>query len=273
MKKAVLLVSFGTSYAEARENSLESIYQELSAAGGAIPVYQAYTSGVIIRKLAGRQIQIDTVEEAVRKVLDHQVQCLYVVPTHMIPGIEYQKLVRILEPYRSSFEKMEITSAVLNQKEDCKKLVPVLQDIFQFQRENYYVLMGHGTEDGANIRYTQMNEAFIEAGLMNVQIASVEARPNLADAISYLQNAGKVDKVVVHPFMVVAGDHARNDMAGETDSYAAKLREEGYEVLAIVKGLGEYPQFRRIYVEKLQEMLGKCNNEAESQIVAGKTDE
>ncbi len=59
----------------------------------------------------------------------------------------------------------------------------------------------------------------------------------------------------------------------ETDSYAAKLREEGYEVLAIVKGLGEYPQFRRIYVEKLQEMLGTCNNEAESQTVAGKTDE
>lgn len=175
----------------------------------------------------------------------------------MIPGIEYQKLVRILEPYRSSFEKLEIASAVLDRKEDCKKLVPILRDIFHFQRENDYILMGHGTEDDANIRYIQMNEAFIEAGLTNVQIASVEARPNLADAISHLQNAGKVDKVVVHPFMVVAGDHARNDMAGETDSYVAKLREEGYKVSAVVKGLGEYPQFRRIYVGKLQEMLEK----------------
>lgn len=263
MKKAVLLVSFGTSYAEARENSLESIYQELSAISGAIPVYQAYTSGVIIRKLAGQQIQIDTVEEAVRKALDNQVQCLYVVPTHMIPGIEYQKLVQILEPYRSFFEELKISSAVLNRKEDCQNLVSVLQDIFHFQRENQYVLMGHGTEDDANIWYAQMNEAFLEAGLTNVQIASVEARPNLTDAISHLQNAGKVAKVVVHPFMVVAGDHARNDMAGETDSYVTALREEGYEVLAVVKGLGEYPQFRRIYVGKLQEMLGKSNNEAE----------
>ena len=229
----------------------------MSALSGEIPVYQAYTSGIIIRKLARQQIHIHTVGEAVQEALDHQVQCLYVVPTHMIPGIEYQKLVQILEPFRHSFEKMKIASAVLNQKEDCKKLVSVLQDIFHFQKEIHYILMGHGTEDSANVRYSQMNEAFRKARLTNVQIASVEARPDLEDAISHLQNAGKVDKVIVHPFMVVAGDHARNDMAGENDSYVAKLREIGYEVSAVVKGLGEYPQFRRIYAEKLREMLDK----------------
>lgn len=256
MKTAVLLVSFGTSYAEARENSLESIYRELSAIDGQISVYQAYTSGIIIQKLAGQQIQIDTVEEAVHKALDHQVRCLYVVPTHMIPGIEYQKLMQILEPYKSIFQKLEIASAVLDQEEDCKKLVPVLRDILGFRKEYEYILMGHGTEDDANIRYVQMNEAFARAGLTNVRIASVEARPNLTDAISYLQNAGKVDKVVVHPFMVVAGDHARNDMAGEDDSYVAELQSLGYQVEAVIKGLGEYPQFRQIYVDKLKEMLG-----------------
>lgn len=256
MKKAVLLVSFGTSYAEARENSLENIYRELSAVDGQIPVYQAYTSGVIIRKLEEQQIRIDTVEEAVRKALDHQVGCLYVVPTHMIPGIEYQKLIKILEPYQSAFQKLQISSAVLDRKEDCRKLVPVLRDILGIRQGYEYILMGHGTEDDANIRYAQMNEAFASAGLTNVRIASVEARPDLMDAISYLQNAGKVDKVVVHPFMVVAGDHARNDMAGEDDSYVSELQSLGYQVEAVIKGLGEYPQFRQIYVNKLREMLG-----------------
>lgn len=256
MKKAVLLVSFGTSYAEARENSLERIYRELSVVDGRIPVYQAYTSGVIIRKLAGQQIRIDTVEEAVHKALDHQVQCLYVVPTHMIPGIEYQKLTRILEPFQSLFQELKIASTVLEREEDCRKLVPVLRDVLGFRQEYEYILMGHGTEDDANIRYVQMNEAFKKAGLANVRIASVEARPNLSDAISHLQNAGKVDKVVVHPFMVVAGDHARNDMAGEDDSYVAELRRHGYQAEPVIKGLGEYPQFRQIYVDKLKEMLG-----------------
>lgn len=256
MKKAVLLVSFGTSYAEARENSLENIYRELSAVDGQIPVYQAYTSGVIIRKLAGQQIRIDTVEEAVHKALDHQVRCLYVVPTHMIPGIEYQKLLKLLEPYQSAFQKLQISSAVLDREEDCRRLVPVLRDILGIRQGYEYILMGHGTEDDANIRYVQMNEAFAGAGLTNVRIASVEARPDLMDAISYLQNGGKVDKVVVHPFMVVAGDHARNDMAGEDDSYVSKLQSLGYQVEAVIKGLGEYPQFRQIYVDKLKGMLG-----------------
>ena len=245
MKRAILLVSFGTSYRDAREGSLENIRKDLEQSGK-IPVYQAYTSGMIIRKLSSRGVFIDTVDEALTRILENHVRRLYVLPTHMIPGIEYRKMLEILSGYKKYFEEMKVAGPVLNEKEDCARLLPCLQSVLKFEPQCEYILMGHGTRDRSNIRYLQMNRAFEEAGLTNVHIASVEGEPDLAGALKYLQSAGKTGKVIVHPFMVVAGDHARNDMAGEENSYVTVLKNAGYPVEAIVKGLGEYPQFRRI---------------------------
>ncbi len=99
MKKAILLVSFGTAYQEARDNSLECIARDLEMAGG-IPLYQAYTSRMVVEKLSRKGIQVNTVGQAVKQVLSDGVSCLFVIPSHMIPGIEYQKMVRELENYR-----------------------------------------------------------------------------------------------------------------------------------------------------------------------------
>lgn len=255
MKTAILSVSFGTSYAEARERSLDAVYRDLCLVDESALHFQAYTSNIIIRKLSECGIHMDTVQEAVQKALDEQVSCLYVVPTHMIPGIEYQKMARDLEQYRSSFQRLEIATSILHEKEDVERLVPILRDMLHIRGEYGYILMGHGTEDDANIRYAQMNDALLSEGLANVRIASVEAQPDLNDAIFYLKNMGKVDKVVLHPFLVVAGDHAFHDMAGASDSYVTHLQSAGYEVETILKGLGEYPQFRRIYTDKLRKLL------------------
>lgn len=255
MRKAILLVSFGTSYHGARESSLERIYQELAGAANGIPVYQAYTSRMILEKLSGQGIKINTVKEAVRQILSEGAACLYVIPSHMIPGTEYQKMVRELEKYRSAFEKLKIAPSVLHKKEDCDKVVSVLCDILAFRPDCEYILMGHGSEDAANIRYQQMNEAFLERGFENVQIASVEAKPDLEDAINVMQKRPLARMVILHPFMVVAGDHAQNDMAGEADSYVTRLRKEGFQTKAVVKGLGEYSLFRKLYTDKLREML------------------
>lgn len=255
MKRAILLVSFGTSYVDAGRNSLDAICRDLRTAADGIPVYQAYTSGMIIEKLLGQGIKIDTVDEAVHAAIERQITNLYVIPSHMISGMEYQKMVRILEKYRSKFQEIKIAPSVLQEEEDCERIADLLCDILQFRSEYIYILMGHGTEDEANIRYQQMNEAFQRKGITNVHIASVEAKPDLEDIMQILKGLKSVKKVILHPFMVVAGDHARNDMAGDTDSYATRLEEAGYQVEAVVKGLGEYPAFRKIYVDKLQELL------------------
>jgi len=255
MKKAILLVSFGTSYKEARERSLECIYQDLCGLGLQISVYQAYTSKVILEKLSGEGVSIYGVDEAVQEILSQGVENLVVTASHMIPGLEYQKMSRILKQYREKFQTLAVTPAILQREEDCKRLVPVLQDMLHFRKEYDYILMGHGTEDAANIRYQQMNDAFWEMGCENVQIASVEAEPGLERAMQRLLERGAGKKVILHPFMVVAGDHANNDMAGERDSYLTQLQKHGYQSEAIVKGLGEYPQFRRLYIERTRRAL------------------
>lgn len=255
MDQAVLLVSFGTSHKKARERSLEEIRKDLLKAGKNLPVFQAYTSGMIIKELVSQKISIKTVEEAVVQALDDHVRRLYVVPTHMIPGAEFQKMMRALEKYRTAFDALSVASPVLARKEDCAGLIPVLKEMLHFQKEYEYILMGHGTYDEANIRYEQMNEAFQQAGLFNVRIASVEAQPDLKDALRSLQKRENVKKVMLHPFMVVAGDHATHDMAGDKDSYVTRLKEAGYQAEAVVKGLGEYQEFRQIYVNRLLELL------------------
>lgn len=256
MKEAILFISFGTSYRSARENSLDCIYRELEMTGGGIPVFMAYTSGMIIQKLETEEkLHIDTVQEAVERTLETGTERLYVIPSHMIPGIEYDKLLRVLKRYEGVFTEIKIASPVLGEEEDCDRLIPVLKEMMDFRQEYTYILMGHGSEDNANIRYEQMNAALQRAGLFNVRIASVEAKPDLEDALCYLKECDMMKKVIVHPFMVVAGDHAHNDMAGAEDSYVTRIRREGYDVQAIVKGLGEYPQFRLIYAEKLAELM------------------
>lgn len=256
MKPAILFISFGTSYPEAQKNSLDCIFHDLETAGNGMPVFMAYTSGMIIKKLAQEEkLHIDTVQEAAERALAAGIDRLYVICSHMIPGIEYEKMKCVLEQYRASFAEIRIASPVLGEEEDCARLVPVLQDMLQPEPEKTWILMGHGTEDSANVRYEQMNRAFERAGLQNVRIASVEAKPDLEDALRFLHDCGRRGEVIVHPFMVVAGDHAHNDMAGEADSYVTRLEEAGYPVRAVVKGLGEYPQFRAIYVDKLKKMM------------------
>jgi sirohydrochlorin cobaltochelatase len=256
MKKAILLVSFGTSYKNARENSIDKIYEDIVGMSNGIPVYQAYTSGKIIKKLANEGIRIYNIDEAVSKAISDGIEEMYVVSTHIIPGHEYNKLCAMLEKYRESFTKLCITTPVLNTKEDCAKTALLMNEILKFDKDTAYVLMGHGTDAEANIRYIQMNEVFVNNGFDNVVIASVEENPNIYDAVEYMQKKSVSKNVVLHPFMLVAGDHAVNDMAGEGDSFVNVLKENGFETVAVLKGLGEYPLFRKIFTDKLKEMIG-----------------
>lgn len=258
MKTAVLVSSFGTSYEDARRNSLDRIFYDLKSAAGYdsdVVFYQAYTSGMIIRKLASCGIHIDTVKEALDKIAGEGVERLIVVPTHILAGIEYKKLSEQVLEYESRFKQIKITKAVLEDAWDCVKLAGFLSRTFRFRSDKEYVLMGHGSESAANERYKQMNSTFENSGLTNVRIATVEGKPDIDDVLDILKLRNNKKPVMLYPFMVVAGDHVHNDMAGEKDSFASKLRDAGYEVEINMNGLGEYADFRIIYVNKLKEIL------------------
>lgn len=258
MKTAVLVSSFGTSYEDARRNSLDRIFYDLKSAAGYdsdISFYQAYTSGMIIKKLAAGGVHIDTVKEALDKIVEEGVERLIVVPTHILAGIEYRKLSEQVMEYRSEFKQIKITKAVIEDAWDCVKLAGFLSRTFRFRSDKEYILMGHGSESAANERYKQMNSTFENAGLTNVRIATVEAEPDIDDVLDTLKLRNNKKPVVLYPFMVVAGEHAHNDMAGEKDSFASKLKDAGYEVEINMNGLGEYADFRMTYVNKLKEIL------------------
>jgi sirohydrochlorin cobaltochelatase len=260
MKRTILLVSFGTTYSDARKCSLDCIAADVAACVGLeTEVRQAYTSGMILQSLCREGVEIPTVEEALQQLLAEHTTHLVVVPTHMIPGIEYTKMRDVVEQYRSRFQQVLITTTLLEKPEDCVALVPVLQEMLAFSPEVEYILMGHGTEAEANVRYEQMQQALFAAGWNNVHIASVEAKPDLEDVMNTLPLPEKWGnrEILVQPFLVVAGDHARNDMAGSENSYVTKLQAAGYRVKAVVKGLGEYPRFRQLYVEKVRRILSK----------------
>ena len=248
MEEAIVVVSFGTSYPEAKRNSLDQIYGDVVKAFPEKKVLEAYTSSIILKKLMAEGRPVYSVKEAMDFLKKEHISKVTVLPTHMIPGIEYKKLEGVVKQYEAEFEEICLLDTVLHKQADCEKIAALVVTLLQIEKGKEYILMGHGTEDVANIRYVQMNEAFLTLGYDNVRIASVEAKPDLWDA---LEDIEKGPSIVLHPFMVVAGDHANNDMAGEKDSFKSILEERGFQVEVIVKGLGEYSEFRREYVAKL----------------------
>ncbi len=254
MKTAILLVSFGTSHKEASQNSIDAIADALSGSYGAAALYQAYTSSMIIRKLAKEGIEVYNINEALERAHNDKTDVLFVVSTHIIAGHEYNKMLEVIEDFGYKFKHIGIAKPLLYDKSDCANMVTVLDSILDFKAENEYILMGHGTDAEANFMYHNMNAALKAAGFKNVHIATVEASPSLDDAVKEMRPPEEVKSVILHPFMTVAGEHAKNDMTGEKNSFLARLNALGYNTSAILKGLGEYAVFRNIYVEKLKKL-------------------
>lgn len=256
MKKAILVVSFGAVSEKARKNSLDEIENDISAEFSDYCVYRAYTSGIVIRKIYNNEnIHIDTLDEAFEKMKNDEVTDVFVQPTHMIDGIEYKKICRISDEHKSEFNSVKVGKALLEKMEDCLKAVDVVSNVIGFNSNYEYILMGHGSEDTANIRYEQMNRALANKGYRNVRIATVEASPGIDDAIKCLNRKESVSKIILQPFMIVAGDHAQNDMAGEKNSFYSKVKDAGYDVECVIIGLGEYKLIRNMILENLKGMV------------------
>ena len=254
MKTAILLVSFGTSHKEASQNSIDAIARSLSSAYVGTALYQAYTSSMIIRKLAKEGVEVYNINEALERAHNDKTDVLLVVSTHIIAGHEYNKMLEAIESYGRKFAHIGIAKPLLYDKSDCGNMVTALDSILDFKAENEYILMGHGTDAQANLMYHNMNTELKTAGFKNVHIATVEASPSLDDAVKEMRPPEEVQSVILHPFMTVAGEHAKNDMAGEKNSFLARLNALGYSTRAVLKGLGEYAVFRNIYVEKLKDL-------------------
>ncbi len=257
MKKGILAVSFGTSHLDTMEKTIAVIEKEMEERFPDCNVYRAFTSGMIIRKLKRTEgIHIDTVPEALNRMAADGIEDVIIQPTHIINGIENDRMMEDLMERMSLFRRIRVGKPLLSSVEDYKKAIHAVMAETELDDGEMLVLMGHGTDHHANSAYPTLEYTFHALGYSQVLVGTVESFPELKNVMAKLKIAEK-QKVALMPFMLVAGDHAKNDMAGEEDSWKSQLEEEGYKVRVIMKGLGEFRGIRQIFMEHIEEAAGE----------------
>lgn len=255
-KTAVLVVSFGTSYNDSRDITIGAIEEAIAKAFPDYEVRRAFTSQIIIDKLKERDgLEIDNVEEALDRAVADGITTLVVQPTHLMDGYEYTDLSNALEQYKDKFDKVVIGGPLLTEDADYDAVIAAItaHTASYDDGETAICFMGHGTEAASNVVYGTLQDKLTAAGYENYYIGTVEAEPSIDDVLEALNAKGTYKKVVLEPLMVVAGDHANNDMAGdEEDSWKTILTDAGYEVECLIEGLGQISEIQQIYVQHTQ---------------------
>ena len=246
-------MSFGTSYNESREATIGAIEKAIAEAFPETETRRAFTSQIIIDKLKEWDgLEIDNVKEALDRAAADGITELVVQPTHLMDGFEYMDLAEELEEYEGSFEQVVLADPLLTSDADFDAVAKAITEAMAEydDGETAFCYMGHGTEADSNQVYPRLQETLKEAGYTDYFIGTVEAEPSLEDVTASLKEAGGYKRVVLRPLMVVAGDHANNDMAGdEEDSWKSVLNKEGYETECVLEGLGQIPAIRELYVQ------------------------
>lgn len=251
----LLVVSFGTSYNDSRRLTIGAIEEAMEEAFPDYSVRRAFTSQIIIDHVASRDGEtIDNVEEALERAIENGVQTLVVQPTHLMNGLEYEELMTTLAEYSDSFSQVAVGEPLLTSEEDFQTVLDAVVEATSSydDGETAIVFMGHGTEHEANSIYATLQSMFTEQGYENYYIGTVEASPSLDDVLAAV-GTGEYTRVVLQPLMVVAGDHANNDMAGEEEgSWKLAFEDAGYQVECVLDGLGQLEAVQQLFVDHAQ---------------------
>ena len=255
VKPVILVVSFGTSYNDSRDKTIGAIEKAIATANPDYEVRRAFTSQIIIDKLKERdKLEIDNVEQAFDRLVSDGVKTVVVQPTHLMNGYEYDDLAKATEEYKNKFDAVVMGNPLLSDDADFDKIAKLLPTITTNNDDTAYVFMGHGTEHQANGVYEKLQKQITAE---NIFIGTVEATPTLDDVVKMAKDGG-YKKVALQPLMVVAGDHANNDMAGdEDDSWKSVFTKEGFAVECVLKGLGEFEEIQNIYVDHVKTAIAE----------------
>ena len=258
----LLVVSFGTSFNDSRRLTIGGIESSLAEAFPDWSVRRGFTSQIIIDHVLSRDgVQIDNVTAALDRAVDNGVKKLVVQPTHLMHGFEYTDLVDELATYADAFDTIQIGEPLLTSDEDFAAVAEIIVNATKEYDDGKTAIcfMGHGTEAESNAVYAKMQQVLTDAGHANYFVGTVEAEPSVEDVLAMVQ-AGDYDRVVLRPLMIVAGDHANNDMAGdEPDSWKSIFEAAGYEVVCVVEGLGQLPEIQAIFVQHAQAAVDAAN--------------
>ena len=255
MKKGILLVAFGTTVPEA-QISYDNIERSVKKTFPGIPVRWGYTSRTIIRKMGERGKQLATPAEALSTMMRENFTHVAVQSFHVMPGAEFHGLVKNVHRFEGmskGLKKVMVGYPLMTTSEDVQKVAEAFLQIIPPERRktDAVVFMGHGTYHPANVYYAALNY-HVQKLDPNVFVGTVEGWPEIDDIMADLKK-NRIKKAYLMPFMTVAGDHARNDMAGpEGNSWKSILEKEGITCVPVLKGIAEYQEFVDIWVDHLR---------------------
>ena len=263
-EKELLVVSFGTSYNDSRRLTIGAIETALAEAFPDWSVRRAFTSQIIIDRVRERDgVEIDNVKAALDRAVDNGVKTLVVQPTHLMDGLEYTDLVDELAQYTDAFEHIAVGAPLLTSDGDFQAVADAItQATAQYDDGDTAIcFMGHGTEAESNRIYGEMQQVLEAAGHDRYYVGTVEAEPTLEDVLAGVKDSG-AHRVVLQPLMIVAGDHANNDMAGsDEDSWLSQFNASGAfeSVDCQIAGLGEVPSIQELYVAHTKAAIDSLN--------------
>ena len=250
-RPVLLVVSFGTSYNESRELTIGAVERALQAAYPGYEVRRAFTSQIILDILKERDgLEIDNVRQALERLTADGVREVVIQPTHVMTGSEYHDVLREVAAWAPQFASVKVGRALVTREEDYDALIRILtEDTAPWISEDTAVVyMGHGTEHAANETYHRLQRKLWNRGFSNYFVGTVEAEPTVEDVLALVRET-PARQVVLIPLMLVAGDHATNDMAGpEEGSWKDIFERAGYPVRCQLRGLGQYPAVQQMLV-------------------------
>lgn len=268
-KDAIVVMSFGTTFKDNRDKTITATVNEIKAAYPNVKVITAFSSHIIVDRIkANEGITYPTPEEALEELKKEGYTRVALVSLNMIPGLEYNYQAAVYDEAKKDFKRVTLGTPAMywmgqeDQDDDIIEFLKAMSSQFPTIRKNEAILiMAHGTPDPSNAYYAVIQDRIEEMGFKNVFLYTVEGSPRLENIIPKLKEKG-IKHVYLMPMMMVAGDHATNDMAGnEEDSHKTTLENEGIKVSTYVHGLGENQKVRDIFVEHASEAYEALINE------------
>ncbi|MBN1078599.1 sirohydrochlorin cobaltochelatase [Clostridium botulinum] len=260
MKKAILVVSFGTSHIDALENSIQRIENKIRAEFKDYEIFRAFTAHKIIKKLKNvHNLEIATPEQALEDLHRKGFEEIIVQPLHIIPGEEFDYIKGVAKRFEDKFSSLKLGRPIFYYQgieaapEDYSLFIDSIEDLLK--KNECTILFGHGTPHCCNSVYGCLQSVLVDEGYDNVFVGTVEGYPTFETVLKRLKRK-ELKNVTLVPLMVVAGDHVKNDMASdEEDSWKSMLLNEGINAEAYIHGLGEIDKFSKLYISRIYDLI------------------
>lgn len=256
MKKAIINASFGCSIKESRDKYIEPIEYEVKKNYKDIDCFRVFTSEIIRRKIKNvENIEIHNMKTCLQMLKENGYTHIFISATHIIPGLEYEKILNAVNEFKNDFEEIKVSRTFLDDNMG-EIEVDVVKSYIKtdLQQDEAVVLVGHGTDHVSHKYYKQFEE-LLRRDIHNLFIINVEGDTFMDDVINRLKEKN-IRKIYLYPFMLVAGDHALNDIASdEENSIKSLLKQNGFDVEAFITGLGANKKALEMFVNRLKECI------------------